>query len=265
MMKYLKKTGCLLIIFLAVIGIAFYPGLFSDNMERRTVTVGFFEYPPYGMTDPGTGRPTGYYVDILEAIAKSQNLEIKYINTFLSDYRDSIPKGEPYVMGLPVIITQERQRICNFSWPCNENDTILVMKKGSSVKKISDLKSRVIGAVKGVRKDYCKKMYEEGKIKSYKWYDSTVKLYAALTAGEIDAVIINRNIALYFQGLHPDVFALTDFVLFDQYEYEGFPIQKKQKWLLKRINAGLRRIMNSSEYSRIYRKYFPNEGDWLCN
>ena len=258
MREKIKKTGCLLVIFL---GIGFCLWLFSDNMERRTVTVGFFEYPPYSMIDSKTGLPTGYYVDILDTIGKSQNLEIKYVNTLFVDYQKNIPKGKPYIMGLPIIVTPERQRFYNFSWPCDENETILVAKKNSPLKKVSDLKTCVIGAIEGVEKDYCRKMHEAGKIKSYKAYHSTAKLYEELAAGKVDAIIIDRSIALYFKGLQPDAFKLTNIVLFSQYEYAGFPIQKKHKWLLKRVNNGLRRIMNSDEYSRIYRKYFPNEGD----
>ena len=259
--KHLKKTGCLLIGFFAIVGIVFCLWRFSDDMERRTVTVGFFEYPPYSMIDPGTGRVAGYYVDILEEIAKNQNLEIKYVDTLFIDYPRSIPKGEPYIMGLPIIITPERQRVYNFSWPCDENDIILVVKKGSSLKKVSDLKPCVIGSPEGVEKDYCRKMQADGKIKSHKAYYSTAKLYDALAAGEVDAIIVYHNIASYFQVLHPDAFEITDIVLFSQHEYVGFPIQKKQQWLLKRLNNGLRRIMNSEEYSRIYLKYFSSKRD----
>ncbi|MFA6715330.1 MAG: transporter substrate-binding domain-containing protein, partial [Victivallaceae bacterium] len=260
MAKHLKKIGCLLVIFLVAAGI-FSLRLFSDDTGRRTVTVVFFEYPPYTMMDSKTGRPTGYYIDILEAVAKLQNFEIKYVRTLFVDYRNSIPKGKPYIMGMPILITPERQRVYNFSWPCDEHDTVLVVKKGSPVKKLSDLRRCEIGTSKGILEDYCRKLCEAKKIESYKAYYSTAKLYKELTADRIDAILTDRSIALYFQRLHPNAFESMNLVLFSQYEYAGFPIQKKQEWLLKRVNNGLRQIMNSNEYSRIYRKYFPNAGD----
>ena len=261
MMKNLKRTGCLLVVFLGITGIAAWLWLSPDNMERRTVTVGFFEYPPYSTSDPKTGKPIGYYVDILNAAAKTQNLEIKYVKTLFVDYPNSISKGEPYIMGLPIIITPERQKIYNFSWPCDENNLILVMKKGSPLKEVSDLKTCVLGSMEGVEKDYCRKMHKEGRIKSYKTYYLTVELYEALMANKVDAIIVERSIASYFQAMYPNVFKVTTIVLFSRHEYQGFPIQKKQKWLLKRVNNGLRRIMNNNEYSRIYHKYFPNQRD----
>lgn len=262
--KKLKKTGCLLVILLSIIGISSCLWRSFDNMERRTVTVGFFEYPPYSMLDSETGRPTGYYVDILDTVAKNQNLEIKYVRTVFSDYRDSIPKGKPYIMGLPVIITRERQRVYNFSWPCDENDTTVVVKKSSHVKKDSDLKTCIVGATEGLVEFCCRKMLKDGRIKDYKAYNSTAKQYEALIAGKVDAILTDHSIALYFNSRNPNVFRINE-LAFKQYEYAGFPIQKKQEWLLKRVNNGLRRIMNSDEYSRIYRKYFPNEGDRKCN
>jgi ABC-type amino acid transport substrate-binding protein len=138
------------------------------------------------------------------------------------------------------------------------------MKKGSSLKNVSGLKRCVIGVIEKNGEYYCREMHKKGKIKNYKVFSSTVELYKALAADKVDVIIVGRNIALYFQRLHPGIFKFSGSV-FNHCEYEGFPIQKKQEWLLKRVNDGLRRIMNNGEYSRIYRKYFLSEGERICN
>ena len=256
-MKNMKQKGCLLLISLFALLLVVYWSFSSKEIEQKTVQVGFFEYPPYNMTDPETGELTGYCVDILDAVAKQQNLTIDYVDTRFVDYADSIPRGAPYGMGLPVIITPERQAIYHFSWPCEENNMVLVVRKGSDIQTESDLKDKTVGSVQGVEKAFCSKLLKEGVIGRHLDYHSTANLYDALLQGEIDAIINDQGISHYFVGLYPDDILITDVVFFRQ--YEGFPVQKEQKWLLKRINDGLRQIMNNGEYSRIYRTYFKSD------
>lgn len=218
------------------------------------VTVGVDNYPPFTFYNEKTGKYTGFDIELLEYIARTQNLKLKFVEVpFHSVIKDITTRKID--MADTMTILPEREKKLDFSWPTKEMGLGIALSSScKSVKRLENLKGFEVASYPGTGESLCNELLTQKKIRSIKIYDSIDHMYKDLAEGKIKAVIndniTNRNYEKIFPG---KIKCLKQCY---HYEYTGFPVRKGNNQLRTRINKGIKKAISSGKYLRLLRKYF---------
>ena len=151
-------------------------------------------------------------------------------------------------------ITEERKRTVDFSAPYFAADQSLMVKKGSSIATVADLKGQVIGAQLGTTgADYAK---DEIDSKSLRTYDVIDDAFNALQTGQIAAVINDCPVSKYAERSKPDLTVVRRIQTGESY---GLAFAKGSGALRSAVNGALARIKADGTYTRLFSKWFGKD------
>jgi small-conductance mechanosensitive channel/ABC-type amino acid transport substrate-binding protein len=256
------KVALLIGMVLLVTGGALLWTLVKRAHAPRTVRVGFYVAPPFQTINLRTGVHGGFYIDFLEEVARRKGLRLEYVDmpTF-AQMLDCLRNGGDCLMTVPISVTDKRRESFDFSWPCGITSLKLAGRTGDiNGKSPGSLADKWVGFMRGgIQTEICQRWIEEGKIAGIRLFKTNEEAAQSLLSGELDLILDEIEFIDVLRANHPDAIDVIDDSSFTAYTYEAFPVVKGQEWLVKRLNAGLREIMNDGEYSRIYRRHFPGE------
>ena len=143
-------------------------------------------------------------------------------------------------------VTDERKQSVDFTDSYATGIQSVIVKEGSSIKSIDDLKGKKIGVQLATTGDiYAKDDFGEENVEEYnKGADAVM----ALTSGKIDAVIIDKSFVETTDGLQ---ILDTDYV---QEDYAA-AIQKGNTDLLNAVNGALKELKEDGTIQKILDKY----------
>ena len=147
-------------------------------------------------------------------------------------------------------VTDERKQSVDFTDSYATGIQSVIVKEGSSIKSIDDLKGKKIGVQLATTGDiYAKDDFGEENVEEYnKGADAVM----ALTSGKIDAVIIDNQPAKSFVETTDGLQILdTDYV---QVDYAA-AIQKGNTDLLNAVNGALKELKEDGTIQKILDKY----------
>ena len=147
-------------------------------------------------------------------------------------------------------VTDERKQSVDFTDSYATGIQSVIVKEGSSIKSIDDLKGKKIGVQLATTGDiYAKDDFGEENVEEYnKGADAVM----ALTSGKIDAVIIDNQPAKSFVETTDSLQILdTDYV---QEDYAA-AIQKGNTDLLNAVNGALKELKEDGTIQKILDKY----------
>jgi len=211
-----------------------------------------YDYPPYHFLNENS-EPTGFSIDILNAISKTMGLDVHLELDDWTKVRLDLENNRiDAVMGMSY--SPERGRKFNFSAPYIYITHSIFTRKNSNINSLEELKEKQVLVVKGdIMHDYLVSNKITKYIVPVKNYLTALRL---LSAGEYDCVLINK--------LHGQ-YAITQYNLSNlkpvgnaiQPKEICFAVVKKErKGLLAQINDGLQIIKSTGEYDKIYDKWF---------
>ncbi|HWJ03322.1 MAG TPA: transporter substrate-binding domain-containing protein, partial [Verrucomicrobiae bacterium] len=131
----------------------------------------------------------------------------------------------------------------------------IAVKEGSPIKSAADLKGKKVAVQTNTTGQYTA---EKLGVKDIKKFDTTPDAFNALKIGAADAVIADSPVVLWFIKQNPDakvVYIQGDF----EKEYYGMAMKLGNDEVAKKINAGLKNVIESGKYNDIYKKYFNAE------
>ena len=149
-------------------------------------------YPPFTSVD-ADGNFTGIDIYLIEAIAADQGFEVKYVSVDFDLLIDSVAKGT-YDIGLGAITrTEEREKKVAMSDPYYVSGQVTLINKNSEIfDALVDLTGLCIGVKEGTVAEELAKPYEDAWIETY---FSTDELLDALRREEVDAVLVDKDVA----------------------------------------------------------------------
>lgn len=210
-------------------------------------------YPPFETKK--NGKLTGFDIEMINDIAKLENLKIKTVRTMqfsglipalVSDQVDASVAG--------FTIKQSRMQKVNFSNAYYLSGQSILVQKNSSITGLKDLKGKVVGVKKATTgADFAK---SHG-LKKLKEFNSTALLYSSLMNGSVSAVIFDNPGNSAFAKDHSSKVKVVGGMLTG--EYYGIAVSKKKPELLKKINAGLKKIQSNGDYQKIFQQYFGSD------
>lgn len=212
---------------------------------------GNFDYPPYQLLDK-QGNPTGFSVEILQAIAKTMGLNIQIELDDWNLVRSELENGK--IDGLAAIsYSPERNKNINFTTPYIYITHAVFVRKESDIKSFDDLKDKQVIVVKSdIIHDYLITNNITKYIIPVKDYKTAMRL---LSVGEYDCAVINK-LQGQFSIQEYQLSNLTPVGSSIQPREICFGIKKGREDLLAQINDGLQIIKTTGEYDKIYDKWF---------
>lgn len=228
----------------------------SGGGEKLTVGSDI-PYPPFEQGKKGSY--TGFDVEMMEAIGKEIEREPEFIDSsFETIFRDLAQEKFEAVMSAATI-TEEREKVVDFSLPYYLSEQAILVKEGSEITGLSDLKGKVVGAQQGTTGLELGK--EKAEASELRPFPEGPDADNALKAGTVEAVIIDAPVAKQ-QAEELGGIEIVEKVPTE--ETYGIAIAKGNTELLESINEGLKMTIEDGSYAKVYEKWFkeapPLEG-----
>ncbi|WP_373976278.1 basic amino acid ABC transporter substrate-binding protein [Chitinibacter sp. SCUT-21] len=200
----------------------------------------------------------GFDADLIKAIAQKSGLKIKIVNTPWEGLFAGLNNGERDIVIAAVTITPERKASMDFSEPYFEAKQLIIVREGSKVIKLADLKGKKVGVQNGTTGDTVSQKAFGKTSSDIRRYENIVLALTELRAGGIEAVVADNGVAKnYLANNKNHKLKTLEDASFSK-EYYGIAVKKGNKALLDQINKGLAATKADGSYQKIYQQYFGN-------
>jgi len=161
--------------------------------KKTIIASNEFDYEPMDFVISGV--PAGYSIDLLNILAKSLGLKVEYKTMSWTKLIESLHSGEIDLMHT-IYKNKKREKFFDFSYAYLVGENAYIIRKNSEhIKKVEDLFGKKVAVSKGWLEELFLNKYP--KIKKVYFKDLKQKLNA-LSMGEVDVVLNDRNIANYY-------------------------------------------------------------------
>ena len=206
------------------------------------------EFPPYEYHEGDA--IVGIDAEIAQAIADKLGMELKIEDVAF----DSIIPGvqaKKYDMGMAgMTVTDERLESVNFSTSYAKGVQVVIVKDGSDIKSIDDVKGKKIGVQTSTTGDiYATGDYGEENITRY---DNGAVAVQALVSGKVDCVIIDNEPAKSYVAANEGLKILETAYVEEDY---AICFNKENEDLLNKVNAALEELIADGTVQTIVDKY----------
>lgn len=221
---------------------------------KMTILVGAdTTFPPF--ETEVNGKVTGFDIDMIEAIAKAENMTVSLKTMPFNGLIPSLQAGSIDAAVAGITIKQSRMQNVNFSDAYYKSGLSVLVKADSKIKSFADLKGHVVATKKATSSvDY---MTSHGIDPQYiKQFQDIDVAYQALATGGADAVVFDNPVNVNFKTGHKNVKIVGGLLTG---EYYGIAITKRKPELVAKINDGLAKIKKSGVYHQLFVKYFGGD------
>ena len=245
MLKSLILTGCLL---------------------SSLITSAFAAQTTYVVGSGGTYRPfeyensqkqlEGFDIDIIKAIAKAENFDIKLVNTPWEGIFATLNSGDRDIIISGITITDKRKAMVAFSAPYFPAEQSIVVPVDSKVDSVAALKGQKVGVVNSSTGDIVVSDTLGKNSTDIKRFDNTPLMLQELAEDGIGGAVGDVGVVKYYIKSHPEkALKLVPDSKFER-QYFGIAVAKDNTELLGKINAGLKKIVADGTYAKIYETWF---------
>lgn len=224
--------------------------------SRKNFTVGFdASYPPYGYRDKN-GEYTGFDLELAQKVADMEGWKLvkKPINWDSKDLMLNSGSIDCIWNGFTMT---GREKSYTWSIPYVDNSQVIVVKKTSGIKSLSDLKGKVVGVQKAsaalsVLQGDQKKIGSS--FKSLKQFADYNVAFTELQADGLDALAIDSGVATYqVESRGKDKYSILSETLNKEQYAIGF--KKGNTNLQSIINDDLKKLVKDGTFRKLAKKY----------
>lgn len=220
--------------------------------QDDTIVVGCdYNYPPFSFIDE-KGKPAGYDIDVMNAIAEITGLKIKFSPDSWDSTLNKLKRGDVDVV-TSIVYYSDREKIYDYSFPLHTEFYAIFAKKRTPIGDINDLEQKKPAILEG---DISNDLFYKpmGLFKNYVTVQSLPEAFSLVNSDSCDYVIAPYSIGMEVikeEGLGnlevkgdpiiPSVFCYA--VKEDNYE------------LLAWINQGIQLLSRNGQLDSIYNKW----------
>lgn len=222
--------------------------------SKKLVIASDASFPPMEFVDEAK-KIVGFDIDLINAIAKDQKLEIEIKNTAWDGIFAGLEAGQYDAIISSVTVTDERKQKYDFSEPYfDAGQGIVVRTEDNAIKTEKDLAGKTVGVQIETTGAIAVRKIAGAKIKQF---DTPDLAMLDLLNKNVDAVVVDTPVAANY-ALQSDQFKgklkiASEIVTNEVY---GLTVKKGDpKKLLPVFNAGLKNVKASGEYKKIYEKW----------
>lgn len=222
----------------------------------REIKVGVYDNPPKIFHD-SKARPAGIFIDIVESIARSENLKIQYIAGTWSQLLLWLANGDIDVLP-DMAYSHERDSAFALSVPVISSWVQVFSTKDVIINSLNDLHHKRVGVLKGsIQEEYLNSNSNHSQevpyeVVVYPDYHSAV---VSLKNHEIDAIVANRF--FYFSELCDYEIIPSGIILLPSELHFAFP-KSKDRDLVRLFDKNITALKNhpDSDYYKSLQKWF---------
>jgi len=221
-------------------------------IERGTIKIAvILSFPPFGSRN-AQGEPEGYDVDMAKEVAKALGVKLEIIDTTAADRIPNLQTGKVDLVIGNFTRNPERAKAIAFTDPYVVAGQVLLVKKGSGIKGISDLSDKTVAVNKSSTADVLiTKANPKAKIQRY---DTAAAALLAVKQGQADATIEDSNYLAFQAKLDPTLEVTHDSLV--PLEYNGFGLRLGDADWRGWLNLFLFETNISGTNKELYKKWF---------
>ncbi len=209
-------------------------------------------FPPYEFYD--NDKIVGIDAEIAEAVAKKLGKKLEIKDMDFDSLLTAVQSGAIDIALAGMTVTDERKLSVDFSDTYATGVQVIIVKEGSKVATVDDLKDKIIGVQTGTTGDiYCTDEFGQEHVKQY---NNGALAVAALNNGQVDCVVIDNEPAKNFVKVNAGLKILET-----EYAVEDYAaaISKDNKDFLEDFNKALAELKADGTIDSIIAKYIPAE------
>jgi polar amino acid transport system substrate-binding protein len=214
-------------------------------------------YPPFEDFDKSSETGfKGFDVDVVGKIAEGLDLKLAIKDSDFNTLQSGVLLNSRQCdLGASAMtITDERKKNLLFSDGYYDSKQSLLVPTGSDIASIADLAGKTVGVQRGTTGEaYTKENAPEAKTKQY---SDDGKMYLALKAGQVDALLQDLPVNLDHQNDPKEAGKYQVVETYDTNEEYGFAAKKDNTELIDAVNEQLQEMRDNGEYQKIYDTYF---------
>ncbi len=237
----LKKLCTLLLL----LSMALLTGCGKEE-RPKLIMVTNAEFPPYEYIQ--NQEIDGIDPAIIRRIAEKLGYDLEIHNMNFDSVIAAVQTGKGDIAASGITVTEDRKKKVNFTLPYVISEQVIIVSKTSAITGKDDLKKLRIGVQHGTTGD----TYVAANIREPERYANGALAVAALKAGKLDAVVIDREPGEVYVTRHSDLKLMNEPLTSEEY---AFAINKRNQLLLKQVNEQLKAMKESGELSRIIQHY----------
>ena len=231
-----------------------FTGTVSAAPVEYTVGTGA-TYRPFEFQTPNK-EIVGFDIDLMKEIAKAQGFKVKFVNTLWGVIFESVKNGDRDIIMSGITITPQRQANVDFSYPYFAAHQLILTQKDLKVNSLKDLKGKNIAVCANSAGDVVSSKAFGKASPNIKRFDNTPLALEELNAGGGDAAVGDVGVFAYYAQQNPDKdFNMARDVSFED-QYFGIGVRKGNTKVLNDVNEGLKKVIASGAYAKVYRKWF---------
>lgn len=241
----------LLLVLVSVLSLVMLFGCKKSETADDTLIVGTnAEFPPFEYIEQG--NIVGFDVDLIDEISKIIGKKVEFKNMAFDSLLIAMQAGKINCIISGMTATDERRQYVNFSEPYFVSKQAVIVPEDSDIQKFEDLKGKKIGVVIGYTGDMVvTDMYKD--TSSITRYEATGQVIMALTAGKVDATVLDMEPAKKYVANNKGIKVLDTALAEEEY---SIALPKDNTALLEEINKALKTLKENGTYDKIYAKYF---------
>ena len=215
-------------------------------------------FPPMGFRDE-KNELTGFDIDLAKEAGKRLGREVTFKPIDWNAKEAELNGKRIDVLWNGLTITEERKANILFTKPYLENRQIVIVTEKSPIKTKADLKGKVVGIQEGSSAvDAVKKDAETAKsIKELKKFGDNVTALMDLTAGRLEALVVDEIVGRYYIAKKPGEYRVLD-EHFGTEDY-GVGTRKDDTELMGKIDKALDDMKVDGTAATISTKWFGKD------
>ncbi|NJB69051.1 PAS domain S-box-containing protein [Desulfobaculum xiamenense] len=236
--------------YVVVLACAAWLMLVVPAQAAQLVARGDKNYPPYEFLE--NGRPTGFNVDMLRAVAEVMGLDVRIDLGEWNEVRSQLEEGRIDII-TGMFSSEERDKVVDFSLPHVIVSNSIFVRLGSSIRGLDDLEGKQVLVQRGdIMHDWAQKNLPHSVLVPVPEQADALFL---LSAGRHDAALIARLQGQYAIHRHKldNLVPVGPPILPMRY---CFAVREGDEELRVQLNEGLTLLKRTGRYEAIYDKWF---------
>ncbi len=206
-------------------------------------------FPPFEYSE--NGKRTGFDIDLIEAIAKTANRKVEWVDI---DFKGLIPgllSKRFDVAASAIYITDERRKVVDFTDPYYPGGLVIMTKKGdTTIKGPADLKGKKVTVQVGTKSvGYLKDNFPA--IERIE-VEKNQEMFQLVEVGRADAAVTGKPAAKLYARARGTLQVVDKQLTVEEY---GYALRKDDAQLLKLFNEGLKKVKADGTYQKLVDKY----------
>lgn len=236
----------------------------KELRKKGTITIAGSGTAPFGFEDTNTGELRGVDLEISIAVAKKLGIKkVNYVVTTFDNLIAALQAGKCDVISSAMYITEERQKVINFSDIYYREGEGILFPEEEGYKSLEDMKGAVCAIEQGSGyADVAQQYVEDGIFKRLDTYPSIDETVLALKSSKANVAMADNVALAYISSQEGNKDA--DLTLLEPYEMKyagdiGAGFMKDDPAFVEEWNEALKELKEDGTVMKIMKSYGLDE------